>query len=157
MNVKKIATVFLVLLFFSSASWAGTTGKLAGLVKDTQTGEALPGVAVQIVGTTIGAATNIEGEYFIINVPPGRYRIKASLVGYTPVEVRDVKVSLDLTDAAKAFLAKSGFDPVYGARPLKRTIQHVIQDPLALQILEGNIQEGAHVKVDVKNGKLVFK
>jgi outer membrane receptor protein involved in Fe transport len=97
LNVKKIATVFLVLLFFSSASWAGTTGKLAGVVKDTQTGEALPGVAVQIVGTTIGAATNIDGEYFIINVPPGRYRIKASLVGYTPVEVKDVKVSLDLT------------------------------------------------------------
>ena len=97
MNVKKIATAFLILLFFSSASWAGTTGKIAGVVTDTETGEALPGVAVQILGTTIGAATNISGEYFIINVPPGRYTIKASLVGYTPVEVKDVKVSLDLT------------------------------------------------------------
>jgi len=97
LNVKKIATAFLILLFFSSASWAGTTGKIAGVVTDSETGEALPGVAVQILGTTIGAATNISGEYFIINVPPGRYTIKASLVGYTPVEVKEVKVSLDLT------------------------------------------------------------
>jgi outer membrane receptor protein involved in Fe transport len=67
------------------------------MVIDNQTGEALPGVAVQILGTTIGAATNISGEYFIINVPPGRYTLRASLVGYTPVEVKDVKVSLDLT------------------------------------------------------------
>jgi ATP-dependent Clp protease ATP-binding subunit ClpB len=67
------------------------------------------------------------------------------------------KVTLELTDAAKEFLAKQGFDPVYGARPLKRTIQHLIQDPLAVRILDGSIQDGDHVKLDVKDGSLVFE
>ena len=69
----------------------------------------------------------------------------------------DNKITLELTDRAKEFLANTGFDPVYGARPLKRTIQHFIQDPLAVKILEGSIKEGDHVNVDVKDGKLVFQ
>jgi len=66
------------------------------------------------------------------------------------------KISLELTDAAKKYVAETGFDPAYGARPLKRTIQRTIQDPLALKILEGSVQEGDHVKVDVANGEVVF-
>jgi hypothetical protein len=77
--------------------WAGVTGKIAGIVKDKDTGEPLPGVTVVILGTTMGAAANEKGEYFILNVPPGVYKLKASLIGYTPVEVEQVKVSLDLT------------------------------------------------------------
>ena len=66
------------------------------------------------------------------------------------------KISLELTDEAKEFLAKTGFDPVYGARPLKRTIQHLIQDPLAVKILEGSIKDGDHLKVGVKDGQMAF-
>ncbi len=66
------------------------------------------------------------------------------------------KIGLELTDKAKAFLATAGFDPVYGARPLKRTIQHLIQDPLAVKILEGSVKEGDHVKVDARDGQVVF-
>jgi len=67
------------------------------------------------------------------------------------------KITLKLTDEAKAFLASSGFDPVYGARPLKRTIQHLVQDPLAMKILDGSVKEGDHLRVDVRNGDLVFE
>ena len=77
--------------------WAGTTGKIAGIIKDKDTGERLPGVTVMIMETTMGAATNEKGEYFILNVIPGVYRLKASLIGYTPVEIDQVKVSIDLT------------------------------------------------------------
>jgi outer membrane receptor protein involved in Fe transport len=77
--------------------WAGVTGKIAGIVKDKDTGELLPGVTVVILGTTMGAATNEKGEYFILNVPPGVYKLKTSLIGYTPVEVEQVQASLDLT------------------------------------------------------------
>jgi ATP-dependent Clp protease ATP-binding subunit ClpB len=66
------------------------------------------------------------------------------------------KISLELTEEAKDFLARTGFDPVYGARPLKRSIQHLIQDPLAMKILEGTVKEGERVKVDVANGAIVF-
>ncbi|WP_028320432.1 ATP-dependent chaperone ClpB [Desulfatiglans anilini] len=66
------------------------------------------------------------------------------------------KITLSLTDAAKAFIARSGFDPAYGARPLKRTIQHLIQDPLAVKILEGSVKEGDHVTVDLQDGQIIF-
>ncbi|MEA2038742.1 MAG: hypothetical protein U9N82_02805, partial [Thermodesulfobacteriota bacterium] len=53
-------------------------------------------------------------------------------------------------------IAGSGFDPVYGARPLKRTIQHLIQDPLAMKILDGSVKPGDRVRVDVSDGQVVF-
>jgi ATP-dependent Clp protease ATP-binding subunit ClpB len=67
------------------------------------------------------------------------------------------KITLELTDAAKEQIAREGYDPVYGARPLKRAIQKEILDPLSLQILEGKFHEGQIIKVDERNGKLVFE
>jgi ATP-dependent Clp protease ATP-binding subunit ClpB len=67
------------------------------------------------------------------------------------------KITLALTDRAREFLAKTGFDPVYGARPLKRTIQHMIQDPLAVKILDGSVKDGDRVTVDVEKGQVVFR
>jgi len=66
------------------------------------------------------------------------------------------KMALEITDAAKALLADKGYDPVYGARPLKRTIQRLIQDPLAIKILEGEFKEGDGVKVDANRDSLAF-
>jgi len=66
------------------------------------------------------------------------------------------KITVTLTDRAEAFLANSGFDPVYGARPLKRAIQHFLQDPLAVKILEGSVKEGDRVTIDAVDGKIVF-
>jgi ATP-dependent Clp protease ATP-binding subunit ClpB len=66
------------------------------------------------------------------------------------------KIRLSLTEKARDLLARTGFDPVYGARPLKRTIQHLLQDPLAVKILEGAVKEGDTVTVDVRNGQVVF-
>ncbi len=63
------------------------------------------------------------------------------------------KIALDLTDEAKQLIAEKGYDPVYGARPLKRTIQKMIQDPLANEILKGEFKEGDHVVVDVGKDK----
>ena len=67
------------------------------------------------------------------------------------------KVTLDLTDAAKRTLFTSGYDPAYGARPLKRAIQRMIQDPLAMKILDGEVLHGDHVVVDSEDGKLSFE
>jgi len=68
-------------------------------------------------------------------------------------------ISLELTPAAREVIFREGFDPAYGARPLRRAIQKLVQDPLALQILEGKVLPGAHVVVDVnkKNGGLRFE
>jgi ATP-dependent Clp protease ATP-binding subunit ClpB len=69
----------------------------------------------------------------------------------------DRRVTVDLTDAAKAHLAREGFDPVFGARPLKRVIQHRVQNELAMRLLEGEINEGDHVAVDARGGELTFE
>ncbi len=68
----------------------------------------------------------------------------------------DRKIVLDLTDAARAWLGRVGYDPVYGARPLKRAVQRYLQDPLADMILRGEVKDGTTVKVDEGDGKLVL-
>jgi ATP-dependent Clp protease ATP-binding subunit ClpB len=77
-------------------------------------------------------------------------------MGFLRKRLEDKKISLDITDNAKEYLAKTGFDPVYGARPLKRSIQRLIQDPLAIKMLEGSIVEGGRVVVDAEGGEIVF-
>src|SRR2546425_5815650 len=67
------------------------------------------------------------------------------------------RIGLDITDAAKAVIAREGYDPTFGARPLKRTIQRLIQDPLALKILEHEFAEGDTVTVDAHGDELVFE
>ena len=64
----------------------------------------------------------------------------------------DRRITIELSEAAKALLADSGWDPVFGARPLKRAIQRDLQDPLAMAILEGSIHEGDHVRVNLAEG-----
>ena len=66
----------------------------------------------------------------------------------------DRKIELELTDAAKRWLGRVGYDPVYGARPLKRTVQRYVQDPLAEKLLQGEIPDGSTVKIDEGDGQL---
>jgi ATP-dependent Clp protease ATP-binding subunit ClpB len=66
-------------------------------------------------------------------------------------------LTLDLTDEARAYLANKGYEPLFGARPLKRLIQREIQDPLALKLLSGELREGDTITVDVEDGRLVFR
>lgn len=70
--------------------------------------------------------------------------------------LEDRHITIELTDKAKEFLVNEGYDPKYGARPLKRTIQRRVLDPLALDVLNGRIQDGDHVVADVEDRKLVF-
>ncbi len=67
------------------------------------------------------------------------------------------KLSLELTDAAKEVLAEAGWDPTYGARPLKRALQRLVENPLAQRLLEGEFAEGETIRVDAQNGELVFE
>ncbi len=66
------------------------------------------------------------------------------------------KITIEMSDAAKELLVKEGYDPTYGARPLKRTIQRRVLDPLALEVLNGRIRDGDHVVVEAEDGKLAF-
>jgi ATP-dependent Clp protease ATP-binding subunit ClpB len=69
----------------------------------------------------------------------------------------DRNLSLEVTDAAKKRLAEEGFDPAFGARPLKRAIQRTIQNPLALAVLEGKFADGDRIVADVEGDEIVFQ
>ncbi|MBX5468227.1 MAG: ATP-dependent Clp protease ATP-binding subunit [Firmicutes bacterium] len=71
--------------------------------------------------------------------------------------VRQTGFELEVTDAAKRVIAQAGYDPVFGARPLRRAIQHLVEDQLAEEILAGHFPEHARILVDAEDGKLVFK
>jgi ATP-dependent Clp protease ATP-binding subunit ClpB len=68
----------------------------------------------------------------------------------------DRKIRLELTDTARAWLGRVGYDPVYGARPLKRAVQKYLQDPLADKILSGEIPDGSAVRADEGDGQLLL-
>jgi ATP-dependent Clp protease ATP-binding subunit ClpB len=72
------------------------------------------------------------------------------------VRLAERGLGLELTDAAKEHLAEAGWDPTYGARPLKRALQRLVENPLALRLLEAEFAEGDAIRVDVADGELVF-
>jgi len=94
--LKKLGTIFL-LFAVPYSIFAASTGKLAGTVTDSETGQPLPGVNVVIEGTDLGAATNADGEYFILRVPVGTYTVKAQIIGYKTIRKTNVRVQTDLT------------------------------------------------------------
>jgi ATP-dependent Clp protease ATP-binding subunit ClpB len=84
-------------------------------------------------------------------------RIVDIQLGYLRKRLADRRIELEITEAARNVLAVEGYDPTFGARPLKRTIQRRVQDPLALRILEGEFREGDLVVVDAHGNELVFR
>ncbi|MBN1978574.1 MAG: ATP-dependent chaperone ClpB [Anaerolineae bacterium] len=89
---------------------------------------------------------------------------KGDLVHIVDIQMRHLRellaernIALELADAARQYLAETGFDPVYGARPLKRVIQREVQDPLALALLRGEFGEGDTVRVDARDGGIAFE
>ena len=89
--------ILLLILFIPLFIYPGTTGKLTGTIKDAQTGEPLVGANVMIEGTNYGAATNVDGEFVILNISPGRYNVKFSFIGYETLVMKDVVIVVDQT------------------------------------------------------------
>lgn len=110
---KKMKILFRTITFFaifSNLIFAGTTGKLAGKIVDSETGEPLLGTSVILEGTTRGAASDFDGSYFIINIPPGIYTVKVSMVGYTTQVVNKVRIQSDLTTKLDINLTSSAIE-----------------------------------------------
>ena len=95
--VRNLLQYFITMALLSVNLFAGTTGKIAGRIVDAKTKDPMIGVNVLIVGSSMGGATDINGNYFILNIPPGVYELKASTVGYGAVAVENVRVSADQT------------------------------------------------------------
>ncbi|UCF64234.1 MAG: carboxypeptidase-like regulatory domain-containing protein, partial [bacterium] len=93
-------SIILVFLIISQIVFAGSTGKIAGIVTDKNTGEPLIGVNIVVEGTTFGASTDIDGSFIILNIPPGLYTLVAQYIGFADVRLENVDVDIDLTSEA---------------------------------------------------------
>ena len=108
MKIRNTIFPLIVFLFiFVTSSLFAQTGKIAGRVIDKNTGEALPFVNILVVGTSQGAASDIDGYYSILNLRPGTYSLKASAIGYTSVTISNLKVSMGLTTKADFQLSET--------------------------------------------------
>ncbi|MDX9925189.1 MAG: carboxypeptidase-like regulatory domain-containing protein, partial [Ignavibacteriaceae bacterium] len=116
-----------IMLICWSNTFAGTTGKISGRVIDAETKEPLYGVNVVLVGTNYGAATDMDGEFYMINLPPGQYTIKATMIGYNPQIVEKVRVQVDLTTKIDFELSSTAISL---GQEITITAQKVIQKDL---------------------------
>ncbi len=97
MKTKLVFVPLIALFLLPLGLFAGNTGKIAGRVVDAETREPLPGANIVLKGTKLGAATDVDGYYFILNVPPGTYEVEASMLSYQPVVKKGIVVRADYT------------------------------------------------------------
>ncbi|MCL5028186.1 MAG: TonB-dependent receptor [Bacteroidetes bacterium] len=105
---KSTIILFLIMFLIPRVIWCGTTGKISGKIIDAKTGEPLVGANILIENTSLGAAADLDGSYFIINIPPGVYVVKASYVGYRTVIEKQVVVNIDRTRRLDFSLSPEG-------------------------------------------------
>ena len=108
--MRSFIILLLIALICTPAIYAGETGKLNGFIKEKETGEVLIGANVVVLGTTLGAASDLTGFYFINNIPPGTYRVQVSMIGYQTITFEDVKIMADLTSELNAELSSTAID-----------------------------------------------
>jgi hypothetical protein len=101
-KVTILLSAFLLILVSTSILFAGTTGKIAGVITEATTGAPLISANVFLKGTTMGVATDLDGNYAIINIPPGVYTVVVSIIGFQQMEFDNVRVSSDLTTRINA-------------------------------------------------------
>ena len=100
-------SILICLVLTIQFTFAGTTGKLSGKVTSKETGEPLIGANVMVDGTLLGAATDLDGNYFILQVPPETYSVRFTMIGYQTLVMNDVRVSMDLTTTIDGALNES--------------------------------------------------
>jgi ATP-dependent Clp protease ATP-binding subunit ClpB len=122
--------------------------------------QAMKATVMDIVGAHFRPEFINRVDEAVVFHPLGRAQIHSIIriqLGYLRQRLRDRDMDLELSDAALDTLAEAGFDPVYGARPLKRAIQHRIENRLAQEILGARFQPGDVIRVDVKGEELTFQ
>ncbi|MFQ5627117.1 MAG: TonB-dependent receptor domain-containing protein [bacterium] len=173
MNVASLFKFFtsFFLLSFISTGLLANTGKFAGRVTEKGTGEPLPGVNVIVVGTTRGAATDLNGEFVILNVRPGNYSLKASFIGYGVVTVQNLRISTGNTTRQDFVLspeAIAGEEIVIVAeRPLVQkdltssqkvtTAEEIKELPvesfLGVLVTQSGVNQGASGEIHIRGGR----
>ncbi|MCK4812758.1 MAG: carboxypeptidase-like regulatory domain-containing protein [Candidatus Marinimicrobia bacterium] len=121
-TIKSFVFIMMITALSISFVFAGTTGKISGRIIDQATGEALPGCNIMLEGTIYGAASDIDGNYFILNIPPETYSLQFLMIGYGKLKITDVEVKVDFTTNVDAALIvealQAGEVTVVAERPM---------------------------------------
>ena len=158
--LRAVSLIVYIISMLGTQIFAGTTGKIAGKITDSATGEPLIGANIIIMGTSLGAATDFDGNFFIINIPPGKYEIKASIIGYNAVLIQNVKVSVDQTTKLNFELSEEAIEMgdvvVIATRPivqkdLTSTQSNISGEDIAMLPLE-TVQSVVNLQAGVING-----
>ncbi|MEA2077821.1 MAG: TonB-dependent receptor [Candidatus Marinimicrobia bacterium] len=104
-TIKRFVFICMITALSISFIFAGTTGKISGRVIDQVTGDALPGCNIMLEGTVYGAASDLDGNYYILNIPPGIYNLRFMMMGYGQLKITDVEVQVDFTTNIDATLS----------------------------------------------------
>ncbi len=121
--LQKNVILILMILLWAGIALAGVTGKIVGVVSDKSSGEPLAGVNIEIEGMAMGAASGTDGYFMINNVPPGKYVLKATFIGYHVTQVTDVHVTVDQTTEINLQMNEAVMD-------LQETITVVAERPI---------------------------
>ena len=157
----RLPTIMILLfILFTTSVFAQTTGKIAGTVLDKESGDVLPGANVFIEGTSIGAATDLNGAFHIINVPPGNYTLVVQMMGYRKFMVQNLRVSVNRTTNIKAELVSEIIegetvvvqaDKITLKKDQTSSIRNVTSDQIDLLPVE-NISNIIDLQAGVTNG-----
>ncbi len=134
----KIFSAIFVSCFLVSNLFASTTGKLAGRVIDSNTNEPLTGVNIYLEGTNIGAATDLDGIYSIINIQAGTYTLVASYIGYSEKRVKNIKINIDLTTTINIVLSEESLtsETIVITAPKDIVIKDISNSQSVMQVQE---------------------
>lgn len=136
--MRKLLLFFTLTFVAFSIQVSAQVGKINGIVRDADTGELLIGANIILEGTSIGAATNIDGYYVITNVPPGTYNLRASMVGYTAQVISNLRVNINLTTEQDISLKSSTFET---EEVVVVAIQPIVKQDVSSSVVNLNIDE----------------
>ena len=146
--------LFLLIICFSTSAFAGVTGKITGLVRDKKSGEPLVGANIMVAGEMFGAASDVDGRYFILSIPPGTYTLSVSMIGYGKVAVEDVRVIIDHTTTVNIDLEPQAID--MGQEVVVTAQRPVIQKDITNSTQFVELEELTHLPVtDAKEGLMI--
>jgi outer membrane receptor protein involved in Fe transport len=164
MTHKKCQSLYLpvfILLFIAHSVIAGTTGKLVGMVLDNSTSEVLPGVNIIIDNTVLGAATDLDGSFLILGIPPGTYTVRAMMIGYVDMVQNGVVVNVDKTTRLEFRLSQTSLElgetiVVTAERPLVKRDLTSTESSVGREAIESlpvdNFQDVVNLQAGVVDG-----
>jgi len=159
-SVRPLIIITIFVLSVASGLYAQTTGKISGVVLEKESQEPVVGANIFLEGTAFGAATDLDGFFSILNIPPGLYTVNFQMIGYTDYQVKDVRVSVNRTSSITAELSSTILegetvvveaDKMGAKKDQTSTIRNISSDEMKILPVE-TLESVVNLQAGVVNG-----